>query len=182
MTNDTPRADRRKPRGRLVASVAGVLLLVAAAALAGGAVLYPEQTEAVVGGVKVRIQGVVADAAEIVGETPTITLGHVGDRYALDTADFGVFVEMESYRVEGVPPVYAAHNNRGGDVILSWNMGEEVRVLDSAGNAQLYVVAEERFTPKWSQVSRLEGMSGDIVVQTCFYGEDRMRFLSLTPR
>ncbi|MBY6061006.1 hypothetical protein [Microbacterium esteraromaticum] len=101
MMNKTRRDLRRNSVGRAVAAGTGALLVIAAVTLAGGAVLYPEQTEGVVGGVKVSIQGAAAEIAEVIGEIPTITLGHPGDRYALDTADFGVFVEVESRKSSG---------------------------------------------------------------------------------
>lgn len=110
-------------------------------------------------------------------ELPTIRLGAEGGMVELDHCD-GTFTEMVSYRIDDVLPLFAAHNNCGGDVILGWDIGQRVMV---EGSDVVYEVVEERHTPKWSNVEALAGMSGEFMVQTCFYGENRMRFLSLAP-
>lgn len=107
-----------------------------------------------------------------------VRLGGLGGMPELDQCT-GEYIEVESYRVvPDLPPVYAAHNNCGGDVMLSWKQGSIVRV---DGTDDLYVVGEERHTPKWTELSSLEGMDGEFILQTCFYGEDRMRFIALVP-
>ena len=63
-------------------------------------------------------------------------------------------------------------------MILGWDLGQRVMV---EGSDVVYEVVEERHTPKWSNVEALVGMTGEFMVQTCFYGENRMRFLSLAP-
>lgn len=110
-------------------------------------------------------------------ELPTIRLGGEGGMVELDHCD-GTFTEMVSYRIDDVLPLFAAHNNCGGDVILGWDLGQRVMV---EGSDVVYEVVEERHTPKWSNVEALVGMTGEFMVQTCFYGENRMRFLSLAP-
>lgn len=90
----------------------------------------------------------------------------------------GRFIEMKSYQISGVLPVYAAHNNCGGDIILNWELGDHVKI---AGSETIYEVVEERHTKKWGNVGSLRGAQGELLLQTCYYGQDRMRFLALAP-
>lgn len=108
---------------------------------------------------------------------PEIVLGTEGGKRELDECD-GRFTEMVSYRSAGILPLYAAHNVCGGDVILGWDIGQRVRVR---GSDTVYVVVEERHTPQGTSGDLLRGMAGEFMLQTCFYGENRMRFLSLSP-
>lgn len=164
---------RRRRAGLLAASVAFVALGVTFLA---ASVFAPDLVDRVTGDVKVAVQ---KQWHEIVAadELPMIRLGGEGGMVELDRCD-GTFTEMISYRIDGVPPLYAAHNNCGGDVILGWELGQRITV---AGSDTVYEVVEERHTPKWSNVDELVGMAGELVVQTCFYGENRMRFLALEP-
>ena len=77
-------------------------------------------------------------------ELPTIRLGGEGGMVELDHCD-GTFTEMVSYRIDDVLPLFAAHNNCGGDVILGWDLGQRVMV---EGSDVVYEVVEERHTPK----------------------------------
>ncbi len=168
----TPRRRRGRP-GLLIVSIAlvalGITSLVAST-------VAPDAVDSVTGNIKVAVQKqfqqVFAPDA-----LPQITLGGEGGLAQLDECD-GTFTEMISYRLDGVLPLFAAHNNCGGDVILGWELGQRVTVQ---GSDIVYEVVEERHTPKWSDVDALVGMSGEFMVQTCFYGENRMRFLALAP-
>lgn len=169
----------RRSRGRIALAVVSIALFLLAAAILVAMVFFPTQTERLVGEAKVEVEKAAAAASN---QTPTITLGPEGGTRALDDAESGTFIEMVGYRMEGVPSVYAAHNNRGGDIILGWELNQTVHVVDSTtGTEGDYIVVEERFTKKWSNIDELVGMRGPITVQTCYYGEDRMRFLSLVP-
>lgn len=169
--NSPPQPNRRR---RSRALWWGIGFLLCAIGMLVWQLTAPESLERAIGEGKVAIQ----EAAQHAAPTyPTIRLGPEGGREALDWCD-GKFIEMVSYRMSDVPPVYAAHNNCGGDVILGWNIGDTVRI---DGRDELYTVVEERHTPKWSMVTSLKGMAGTLVVQTCYYGQDRMRFLALTP-
>ena len=165
-----------RPRGRgrsglLLASIAlvglGLSFLVASTAA-------PDAVDRVTGEIKVsvqkQLQQIFAPAA-----LPELRLGAEGGLVQLDECD-GTFTEMVSYRIDGVPPLFAAHNNCGGDIILGWELGQRVTV---EGSDIVYEVVEERHTPKWSDIEALVGMSGEFMVQTCYYGENRMRFLAL---
>ncbi len=164
----------RRTRGRVVLLVASALSMSIGLLLVGATVLAPEAMDRISGTAKVvvekQIQQIVAPEV-----LPEITLGVEGGMRELDRCD-GTFTQMTSYRVPEVLPLYAAHNNCGGDIILGWTVGDRVRV---AGSDIVFEVVEERHTPKWSQVEVLEGMAGEFMVQTCFYGENKMRFLSL---
>ncbi|MFK4788730.1 hypothetical protein [Microbacterium sp. ZW T5_56] len=179
----------RKKRGRTftvisaVCSVLGVGMIIAAFAL-------PDVTEKVTGAVTVAVTGtyenIRSQVAVITGQPesatlPSVELGPVGTgEAALDGAGWRQFIELTDYRVVDIPPVFAAHNNRGGDILLNWEIGQRVYVSDDdGGRGGTYEVAGDRFTPKWGPVTQLAGMTGDLILQSCFYGEDRMRFVSL---
>jgi hypothetical protein len=75
--------------------------------------------------------------------------------------------------------VWAAHNNCGGDVLLPWEEGQRIQF---EGDDQVYEVVDIRYTPKiWASTSDLVGLGGELALQSCFYGEDRMKFIGLDP-
>jgi hypothetical protein len=182
-TISTSPTTRKRRAWSVVASVLSALLLAAGAVIIVGLLAFPTATEKIAGETKVAVEGLVAQAmTQATGELPSVTLGGEGPKSALDHAEHGVFTEMESYRIPGVLPVFAAHNNRGGDVVLSLAVGQQVRVIDTGlGTEKVYVVVEERITKKWQDVDTLVGLKGELALQTCFYGENRMRFLGLQP-
>ncbi|OAN39206.1 hypothetical protein [Microbacterium sp. H83] len=163
---------RRLP-GLLVVSLT---LVGVGASFLVASIVAPDAVDRITGGIKVaaaqQLREILAP-----GQLPEIRLGGEGGMRELDRCD-GTFTEMTSYRIDGVPPLFAAHNNCGGDVILGWEIGQRVTV---EGSDIVYEVVEERHTPKWSNIEELVGMSGEFMVQTCFYGENRMRFLALAP-
>lgn len=165
----TPR--RRGPSGLLLASIA---LLTLGASFVVVSSVAPDAVDRATGDIKVTVQ---KQFQQIVAPDalPELRLGGEGGLVQLDRCD-GTFTEMVSYRVDGVLPLFAAHNNCGGDIILGWELGQRVTI---EGSDVVYEVVEERHTPKWSDVEALVGMSGEFMVQTCFYGENRMRFLAL---
>lgn len=165
-----------RTRGQLSLLVLSICLVVVGAALLGGSVFAPDFVARAAGSVKVEIDRQVHRILTP-DELPVIRLGPEGSLIELDLCD-GTFTEMVSYRMDGVPPLYAAHNNCGGDILLGWEIGERVRI---EGSDTVYTVVEERHTPKWSHIEKLVGISGEIVLQTCYYGENRMRFLGLAP-
>jgi hypothetical protein len=144
--------------------------------LTGATVLAPDAVDKVTGNLKVFVDKQVANWVAP-GELPMITLGGEGNMRDLDRCG-GEFTEMVSYRADGVLPLYSAHNHCGGDIILTWDIGQHVTV---AGSDVVYEVVEERHTPKSSNADSLVGMAGEFMLQTCYYGENRMRFLSLAP-
>jgi hypothetical protein len=170
------RARGGRTGGRTVTRVLSGVMLVAGSALIAGVVFAPTALEKFLGEaqleIRTTIHGWVSPDA-----LPEITLGVEGGMRELDWCN-GQFIEMVSYRTEDVLPLYAAHNNCGGDVILALDVGDRIAVT---GSDAIYEVVEERHTPKWSNVRLLEGMTGEFMVQTCYYGVNRMRFLALQP-
>lgn len=166
----------RRPRRRFGLLFASVVLVGLGMSFLSASVFAPDLVDKVTGDVKVSV---LKQFHQIFApdELPTIRLGGEGGMVELDHCD-GTFTEMVSYRIDDVLPLFAAHNNCGGDVILGWDLGQRVMV---EGSDVVYEVVEERHTPKWSNVEALVGMTGEFMVQTCFYGENRMRFLSLAP-
>lgn len=173
-SSPAPHRRRRRRRGGLLGC--SIALVGLGVAFLAASTFAPALVDKVTGDVKVAVQ---KQLHQIVApdELPMIRLGAAGGMVELDHCD-GTFTEMVSYRVDEVLPLFAAHNNCGGDVILGWEIGQRVMV---AGSDIVYEVVEERHTPKWSNVEELVGMSGEFMVQTCFYGENKMRFLALAP-
>lgn len=153
----------------------GVIGIVLGVATVAGTALFPEEAERAYGIVQ---RDVGAFRVGVLGEVPEAHLGASGGIAELDRCD-GTFTEMLSYEHEGVPPIWAAHNNCGGDVALPWEVGQQVRIIQ-AGVEQMYVVTDVRITPKtWVTIDALVGLGGDFGLQTCFYGENRMKFVGL---
>lgn len=119
------------------------------------------------------------DAGEFL---PTIYFGALGNTEVLDSCD-GTFTEIESYRAStAVLPVHAAHNGCGGGEILDLSQGDRLRVINPDGTKQVYTVSDLRDVPQvGSTTTDLEGMAGQLTLQTCHWGEPIMRFLALTP-
>ena len=138
---------------------------------------FPEQAERVYGTLQ-RDAG--AFRIEMLGELPQVTLGASGGQRELARCD-GTFSEMQSYDRAGVPPVWAAHNSCGGDVILPWKLGQEIQLIRDAESTTYVVIAIRDTRKTWATTDDLVGLTGDLALQTCYYGEDRMRFVGLTP-
>ncbi len=147
--------------------------------MVAAALLAPQAVEKTYGDVKTAvIQQVDQVRQDVFSELPSVALGVRGGIAELDRCD-GTFTEMLSYERDGVPPVWAAHNNCGGDVTLGWETGQHIRIV---GDEQVYEVIDIRYTSKiWSSTDDLVGLGGDLALQTCFYGEDRMKFVGLAP-
>lgn len=169
----------KRKRGNIVLGALGGVLIVGGAALLTGVMLAPEQVEKGYGDVKVAITSSVDQVQEeVFEELPTVSIGVTGGIPELDLCD-GTFTVMTSYEREGVPETAAAHNNCGGDVLLSWEEGQRIRI---DGRDEVYEVVDIRYTSKiWSSTDDLVGLQGEIALQSCFYGEDRMKFVGLAP-
>jgi len=151
----------------MIAAGAAVLTLSAAA---------PQEVERVYGDVVVITHQA---AATVTGTPTTITLGAEGSPRTLDRCD-GTFTRILSYeQTSGVLPTWAAHNGCGGDAILPMQLGDTL-VIEGGEAPGLYQVVDTRQASKvWAAVSELEGMSGDFLLQTCFYGRPHMLFLGV---
>lgn len=138
---DAPPTDMRRPSrrrwwGRVLSwgAIVGIVLGIGAVT---STVLFPEQVERVYGSMQKEVG---AFRIDVLGEVPRVTLGASGGLSELNRCD-GTFTEMRSYEHEGVPPIWAAHNNCGGDVVLPWRVGTEVIVVRD-GEEQRFVVAD----------------------------------------
>lgn len=156
----------------------GVLALLTGVLILGGVIFAPDKTEELFGQVKTSAQQTIE---EVTGEVPHVPLGETGRVELLDICD-GLFYGMASYQVNAdIIPVYAAHNNCGGDVVLAWDVGDRISI-DGDGRTGLYEVTDVRITPKtWATTADLIGLEGEFALQSCYYGVDQMRFLGLKP-
>ncbi|MGW9111854.1 hypothetical protein [Microbacterium sp. NPDC055683] len=170
---------------RITVIAAGILIALGASAITVSAAA-PELTEQAAGEVKIAVQEAVEtarqQAAEAVTgeEQPVVTLrleGSASSQVELDTAPPGAFVWMESYG-ESVIETWAAHNLFGGDRALGLAVGDLVEL--EGERAGLYRVVEVRDVRKVSDVSELDGMRGELALQTCPYDDpSRMRVVGL---
>lgn len=181
-TDQLPRHARRPaPRGRKVRRVIGNVLggafMVAGAGILVLALTAPQTIERGYGEVRGAVNDVSASVSVAQGVLPSVALGVQGGQDELDWCD-GTFIEMVSYQsAEHVPPVYAAHNNCGGDVVLNWTAGTQLTIDGRLGT---YEVVEVRNTEKhWVTTDELVGLQGELALQSCFYGENRMQFVGL---
>ncbi|WP_025104763.1 hypothetical protein [Microbacterium paraoxydans] len=111
--------------------------------------------------------------------TADVTLGATGGEAELDRCD-QTFTHIVAYGTD-LPPVWAAHNDCGGDVILPWSVGQEI-TLAVDGALSTYTIVDARDTRKnGATTDDLTGITGDLVLQTCYYGQDRMKFIGLSP-
>lgn len=170
-----PAPSRKKSSPWLM--IIAILGIVIGAATVITTLFFPQEAEKVYGSVQRNVGNF---RLEVLGEVPEVTLGASGGQYELDRCD-GTFTEMLSYESDEVPPVWAAHNNCSGDVLLPWELGQQVLVKTGDQEA-LYEVVDIRLTPKtWATIDDIEGLGGDFALQSCFYGEDRMKFIGLQP-
>ncbi len=170
----------RKKRGGVVLGVLGGVLIVGGGALLAGVLLAPQQVEQTYGAIRTSVTKTVDEVQQdVFHELPTVTLGVEGGIPELDRCD-GTFTVMTSYEREGVPPVAAAHNNCGGDVLLPWEVGQQIKI---EGRDDVYEVVEirDQISKVWNSTEELVGLKGEIALQSCFYGEDRMKFIGLEP-
>lgn len=110
----------------------------------------------------------------------TVRLGASGGDPEVDRCD-GTFTEMLAYQktTYEVPPVWAAHNNCGGDVVLPLKTGDVIE-LNRNGESTVVKVVDIREASKLTgKTSDLHGMKGSLVLQSCYYGVDTMRFVGV---
>ena len=171
---DQQSKSRRSWPKRLL-SVLAALLILTGLGLIAGTIFFPDEAEKIAGEVRIATGQTIMKAK---GQAhPIIRLGVRGGKRELDRCD-GSFIEMASYETEGLQPVFAAHNNCKGEVLLPLKIGELVEVKGHG----LHVITDIRYTKKtWSTTNDIMDMTGDFIVQSCFYGENRMKFIGLTP-
>jgi len=148
--------------------------MLAGAGLLTAQTVAPQAVERTYGQLKATLGEV---NLEITKEIPTIKVAGKGGQRELDACS-GEFLQLTSYtNTLGVPPVYAAHNRCGGDVILTWEVGTKFHI---EGRSETFEVIEVRNTTKtWATTAELIGLQGEFALQSCFYGENRMQFLGI---
>ncbi|MBO1902458.1 hypothetical protein J4H92_10910 [Leucobacter weissii] len=166
-------------RGGKVIGGLGAALLVAGGALGAATFFAPDQVEYHYGNARtVVIQTTAGIREQATGDLPTVRFGVSGHIPELDSCD-GTFTHMASYEHPEVPPIWAAHNGCQGDAILPWEIGQQVQI---EGDDTVYEVVDIRHTPRvWATTADLAGLGGDFALQTCFYGQDQMKFVGLEP-
>lgn len=174
-----PRSGRRRAVARAFTTLASILLMSAGATILLGTLIAPTAVERGYGEAKTAVQDAMQDVVQQVTATlPSVTLGVEGGQTELDWCD-GTFTRQLSYE-QGfyeVPPVWAAHNHCGGDVILGWQVGDLVQL---AGSDAVYEIIDVRLTAKhWVTTEALDGLQGELALQSCFYGIDQMKFVGL---
>lgn len=181
--SSAPRHERTKRRRRRIIGVwaMGVFAVLAAAATVV-ALLFPNTAERVYGDAQIFVGHVKNQASEIVlDQNPVAHLGVTGGLTQLNWCD-GTFTHMQSYTREKVPPIWAAHNNCGGDVVLPLGLGDEIDLIRADGSTETYTVVDIRETSKtWTTTEDLEGIDGDLALQSCYYGRNVMKFIGLSP-
>lgn len=76
-------------------------------------------------------------------------------------------------------PILAAHNRCGGDVVLGMAVGDEV-LISGESSPGVYTVSgffDTSYSPTPEDFA--SKASGDVLLQTCFYGRQEMRFAVL---
>jgi hypothetical protein len=170
-----PSSRTRQHRRRVALTAIASFFLTASALLAVLAAVAPESVERVYGYLRHTTQTVEHAMST---ELPHVRLGDEGGTNLLDECD-GSFSEMLSYRSADTIPVYAAHNNCGGDIIHPWNIGQQVRV---EGRTAIYQVVDIRDVPKREGTTNdITNLQGEFSLQTCYYGVNQMKFVGLAP-
>jgi hypothetical protein len=160
--------------------VVGAVLVCVGLALVITTLVAPDQVQQVRGSVRRAIHTV--DIKLRHHGVAQVDLGPPGGKPALDDCT-GKFIEMIQYRrTTSLQPTYAAHNYCDGDVILPWSEGTVVRVRDTTGHRRPYRVTDTRNLPKFTSTTEdLLGLSGELVLQTCYWGKPTIHVVALTP-
>lgn len=167
------RAGRAATRlGFSFTAAAAVLCLAGGTVCVTTSIVAPERVEQVIGDSRVQVNRLLLGA-----DLPTVTLGAPGGVAELHRCT-GAFTEMIRYRGQGILPLFSAHNKCGGDILLGWAEGQQLRIADREG---VFEVRELRILPKGSPDAAVADLRGDLILQTCEYGTGRMRFLGVAP-
>lgn len=183
MANKSGKGKKKFSVWRALLSVLGVAFLGAGIFLLVAIFTAPDLAEKVVYSTKTNVEAKIEKAKESIVDDyyPTICFYGSGGMYELDLGMYNCFVHVLAYdSVEGVPKTWAAHNGLGGDPILTWEVGQKVRI-ENDGYDGVWVVVDYKDIDKFGPVSQAEGLLGDIALQTCHWGEPIVRFVGLVP-
>lgn len=106
----------------------------------------------------------------------TVSIVNSGGEREMDYCSGG-FTEMTEYDGLEGRRLASAHNNCGGDIILPMEVGDHV-IIEGQGE---FVISETRDTSKSIDTSAISNMNGTLLLQTCYYKADAMKFVALTP-
>lgn len=142
----------------------------------------PLKSEELIYGAKTTLETTVENFKEkSTGELPTLYLEGRGTVRDLNATRHKQFVQMTTY--ETVPeliPFWAAHNNRGGDYILSWEVGKKFNVVGS-GYDGVWVVSDVMKADKYGRVDQAVSLQGLMGLQTCYYGQPYVKLVGIVP-
>lgn len=155
--------------------------------------LFPLVGDNVIGEYRKHTESVIIEVTKAPSETPSaeeavppqeiiqvrqysISVTNSGGQRELDACTGG-FTEMLDQEDLDEKTLLSAHNNCRGDVILPIVVGDRV-VIENRG---VFEVIDSRDTRKKATSDEISDMNGEILLQTCYYREDRMKFLALTP-
>jgi hypothetical protein len=147
-----------------------------------------EQVPVAVESSPTAIPAVPAEAPTLPSATaaPTSVIAQSPASWSIEIDTTGYQVEVDQclwvrMNLGGHAPIVGAHNYCGGDVVLDMVLGDQV-VLAGAELDATYVVSDERDARAGdSAPAAIDGMIGDVIVQTCYWGGDgRVRLVGLT--
>ncbi|WP_460818269.1 hypothetical protein [Microbacterium petrolearium] len=91
--------------------------------------------------------------------------------------DQWLWVRMDFSAVDA--PVVGAHNYCGGGVVLDLRTGDAVTLSGFELDGE-YVVTGDRAVPTGENAAvATEGLVADVILQTCFWGDDTTRLVTL---
>lgn len=106
----------------------------------------------------------------------TIHISNEGGDVEMDYCASG-FTEMIHYEGLNDKRLLSQHNNCGGDIVLPMELGDHVVIEGD----QEYVITELRDTTKQITTAAINDMNGDVLLQSCYYKDNKMKFVALTP-
>lgn len=178
-TKHTPHKPKRS--GVLVTIVTTLLTAVAIASCALIALvsLSPEHAKRELGTAISQVERVTST----LGITQqSIQLGPRGNQSDVDRCT-GQWIQMEEYDADFPNiPVYAVHNGCGGNALLSLTTSDSITIIKQDGSEGEYRMKSEKVIPQQrSTTADLAGLSGEFLLQTCYWDDTSMRIVGMTP-
>lgn len=174
----TPERGKR-PVGLIIATLVLSAFVFTGAAGLLATTFAPQWTEEFLGNAAAEVQQTSVDAGII--PPPVLILGGDGGQAELDLCN-GEWTRMTQYGEGRVPqPVHSAHNGCGGNALLTLEMGETIDIRELDGRVVTYRAVDERRVPQLaSTTADIVGMTGTLILQTCYWDDTTMRFVGLT--
>jgi hypothetical protein len=116
---------------------------------------------------------------QLVDVTPqllTLNIAGYGTQAEIDACiGWIIFTPYEGFDVQ---PTIAEHNNCGGAAILMLPIGTQLR-LAGGGLDGLYEIVDSRDVPQNGTTLDIQGISGEVLAQSCYFNSAYMRFIGL---